>query len=178
MPEERPDTTVEVVAYDESWPQSFADEQARILAALPSLEVVEHIGSTAVPGLPAKPTIDLLAVVPDEQLHTAAPAFCRIGYLHVPQSFADDPQHLFFHRLRAGKRTHHLHVLAASSPLVARYLVFRDYLRAHPDEALRYATFKQDLAVEHAHERDGYVEAKPPFVDAMIERAWQWRPLA
>lgn len=177
MPEERPDSTVEVVAYDTSWPQSFAVERAHVLAAFPATKAVEHIGSTAVPDLPAKPTIDLLAVVPDEQLPDAVRAFCGIGYLHVPESFADDPDHSFLHRLRAGERTHHLHVVAASSPLPARYLVFRDYLRAHPDEALRYATFKQNLAARYAHERDRYVDAKPPFVDAVIERAWQWRPL-
>ncbi|NAZ75602.1 GrpB family protein [Kineococcus sp. T13] len=193
---ERPDATVDVIAYDPAWPAAFEAERANLLVAWPALVAVEHIGSTAVPGLAAKPTIDVLAVVTDadidhdgidaDSIDTGVPAavsarvpaviaaFQALGYQWVADSFADDPQHLFLHRLRAGKRTHHLHVVAASSPLVARYLLFRDYLRAHPGEAARYAAFKQDLATRYAQQRDRYVDAKPPFVDATIEQARRW----
>ena len=188
---ERPDATVDVIAYDPAWTTAFEAERVRLLVAWPALVAVEHIGSTAVPGLAAKPTIDVLAVVTDADIDhntidagvpasvpsgvpPVVEALQALGYQWVPASFADDPQHLFLHRLRAGKRTHHLHVVAASSPLTARYLLFRDYLRAHPDEAARYAAFKQDLATRYAQQRDRYVDAKPPFVDAMIEQARRW----
>lgn len=174
MPRQTPDSTVEVVDHDPAWAAMFEQERRLLLTARPTLVAVEHIGSTAVPGLAAKPTIDLLAVVADEELAAARLAVEGLGYIWVPESFADDPRHQFLHRLRNHKRTHHLHVLAASSPLVARYLLFRDYLRAHPDEAARYADFKLDLADRYAADRDRYIDSKPPFVDAMIERAWRW----
>lgn len=166
---------VVVVDHDPTWPLLFEQERELIVARCPWVRRVEHIGSTAVPGLPAKPTIDVLAVVGDAELPPCVPAFGELGYQHVAQSFAEDPQHLFFHRLRGGERTHHLHVVTASSPLTERYLLFRDYLRAHPRESARYADFKQDLAGRFAGERDRYVDAKPPFVDALIERARRWR---
>lgn len=174
MLEKRPDFTVEVVEPDQAWSLMFRHEQARILAGYPSAVAVEHIGSTAVPGLPAKPTIDVLAIVRDDALQASIPAFQDLGYLYVPESFREDPRHSFLHRLHAGKRTHHLHVVAASSPLVPRYLLFRDYLRAHPEEAARYAAFKTDLANRYADDRDRYVTAKPPFVNPMMEKAWRW----
>lgn len=174
MVEERPDFTVEIVEPDQAWPVMFRQEQARILAGYPSVVAVEHIGLTAVPDLPAKPTIDVLAVVLDDALQTSIPAFQDFGYLYVPASFSEDPRHSFLHRLQAGKRTHHLHAVAASSPLVPRYLLFRDYLRAHPEEAVRYAAFKTDLANRYSDDRDRYGIAKPPFVDAMMEKAWRW----
>lgn len=175
MVDEQPDFTVEVVDFDEGWANAFTEERARIRTAWPGEITVEHIGSTSVPGLASKPTIDLLAVLPDDELADSPPVFEGLGYLYVPASFPDDPRHLFFHRLRGGKRSHHVHVVASSSALPARYLLFRDYLRANPAAAARYAAFKVDLATRYPTDRDRYVDAKPPFVDAMIDDARKWR---
>lgn len=79
MTEERPDFTVEVVQSDNTWPMMFIRERARILVGYPSAVAVEHIGSTAVPGLPAKPTIDVLAVVRDDALQSSITAFQDLG---------------------------------------------------------------------------------------------------
>jgi len=92
----------------------------------------------------------------------------------VPASFADDPEHLFLHRLRGEKRTHHLHLVAATSPLPTRYLLFRDYLRAHPDAAAGYEAVKRDLAARYPTDRDRYVEEKPAAVVALLADAADW----
>ena len=172
----RPDGTVEVVAYDPEWPARFAAERQALLAAVPGLFLsIEHIGSTAVPGLAAKPTIDILATVADP---SAVPdrldALAAAGYEHRPGSFPDDPRHLFFRKVREGKRLAHLHVVDASSPEVDDYRVFRDFLRAVPDGARRYADLKLDLAARFADRRQAYVDAKRREVDVLMPEVRRW----
>ncbi|NUP48152.1 MAG: GrpB family protein [Catenulispora sp.] len=168
--------TVEVVAYDPAWPKQFAVEQSLLAQALPDALAIEHIGSTSVPGLCAKPTIDVLVVVADVNLvldRTAA--LTRLGYEHRPGSFAEDPEHLFFRKVENGKRTHHLHVLEAGSPVPEQYRLFRDFLIADGEAAARYGRAKQDLARRYATERARYVAEKPQVVDALIAQARRWR---
>ncbi len=171
---EVPDTTVDVVDADPAWPLVFAEERRRLAHALPGVVGIEHIGSTSVPGLGSKPTIDILVVVGSADLAAAVPVLQALGYLHVPESFADDPDHAFLHRLRAGKRTHHLHLVSASSPLPDRYLLFRDYLRAHPAAAARYEAVKRELAARYPTDRDRYVEEKPVVVVELLTEATRW----
>src|SRR4051812_21455376 len=129
-----PSRTVEVASYCEAWPDQFLVERALLAQAMPGALAIEHIGSTSVPGLSAKPTIDILMVVDDvSRVHTNHAGAEQLGYQYRPNSFPDDGDHLFFRKVSNGVRTHHLHILAASSPRVAEYRLFRDYLRANRD---------------------------------------------
>ncbi len=173
----RPDGTVEVVPYDPAWPARFEAERVILMAAAPGLFLsVEHIGSTAVPGLAAKPTIDVLGVVDDlDRVVESLAALAEAGYHYRPGSFPDDSGHLFFRKVRDGKRLAHLHVLGTSSPEIEDYRTFRDWLTAAPDVARGYAELKLDLAARFAGRRQAYVEAKGREVDVLMVEARRWR---
>ena len=173
----RPDGTLEVVPYDPAWPARFEAERALLLAAVPDLFLsVEHIGSTAVPGLLAKPTIDMLAVSDDvNAVLQCVDALAGAGYDHRPGSFPDDDRHLFFRKVKEGKRLCHLHVVHASSPEIDDYRLFRDFLRADPDAARRYAGLKLGLVARYADRRQAYVDAKQREVDVFMAEARRWR---
>jgi GrpB-like predicted nucleotidyltransferase (UPF0157 family) len=166
----RPDGTVEVIPYDPAWPARFEAERALLVASGLFLSV-EHIGSTAVPGLVAKPTVDILAVADDLPVILAQGV---PGYDHRPGSFADDDRHLFFRKVRDGKRLCHLHVVHSSSPEIDEYRLFRDFLRARPEVAARYADLKLHLAARFADRRQAYVEAKEREVDMLMDEARTW----
>jgi GrpB-like predicted nucleotidyltransferase (UPF0157 family) len=171
------DGTVEVVDYDPAWPGRFEEERARLEAAVPGLFLtIEHVGSTAVAGMPAKPTIDVLAVAPsiDVVLGHLGP-LAGAGYDYRPGSFPDDDRHLFFRKVRGGKRVAHLHVHEPASPQVEDYRLFLAFLRADPAAAARYAALKRDLAARYADRRQAYVEAKHAEVDLLMLEARRWR---
>jgi GrpB-like predicted nucleotidyltransferase (UPF0157 family) len=164
---------VVVVEYDPAWPRLYEDESERIRAALGDAVVaVEHIGSTAVPGLAAKPVIDVLAGLRTLELpRDSIDAMESVGYEYVGE--LGIPGRLFFRKGRP--RSHYVHAVLHESDVWERHLAFRDYLRAHTDEAESYAVFKQTLAVEVAGERDGYTAGKDAFAAALQERALAWR---
>ena len=163
-----------VVPYDPAWPEQFALERDRLAAALGATAVrIDHNGSTAVPGLAAKPVIDIqIAVARLHPMAAYAPALASLGYTHVPHE--DDAFCPFFHRPAAWPHTHHVHVVQAGGEEERRTLAFRDYLRAHADAAREYAALKQRLAREFSGEdfasREGYAAAKSAFVEAILER--------
>lgn len=171
----RPDGTVEVVAYDRAWPSRFETERAVLLAAVPGLfTTIEHVGSTSVPGLVAKPTIDILAVADDlDAVRGRVDVLAEAGYDHRPGSF-DDDRHLFFRKVEGGKRLAHLHVVLSSSPEVDDFRLFREFLRATPDVAARYAAVKVDLADRFANQRQRYVDTKQGEVDVLMIEARAW----
>ncbi len=150
----RPDRTVEVLPYDPGWPAKLKLERELLAEALPSALSIEHIGSTSVPGLSAKPTLDILVVLEslDEAL-ARIEQLASIGYDYRPGSFVKEDDHLFFRKVVNGKRIHHLHVLADSSPEPAEYRLFRDFLIARPDAAARYEKEKLALAAKHQDDR-------------------------
>lgn len=167
---------VEVVDYDPAWPEQFAAERDLLTKALPDAVAIEHIGSTSVPGLAAKSTIDVLVVVEDVGLVLERfSALAALGYEYRPGSFAEDDQHLFLRKIKDGKRTHHVHVLEVGSPVPEQYRLFRDYLIADGEAAARYGRAKQALARRYAAERGRYVAEKPEVVDALMAQARQWR---
>jgi GrpB-like predicted nucleotidyltransferase (UPF0157 family) len=151
----------------------FAEESAGIRAALGDrLVALEHVGSTVVPGLAAKPIIDLLAGV--RTLADAAGCIAplrEIGYEYVPEHEAELPERRYFHRGSAGARTHHLHMVEVASDFWERHLLFRDYLRSHPETAREYAKLKKRLADEFGRDKEGYTEAKTPFITAIEKKA-------
>jgi len=166
---------VHLVDYDQRWPALYAAEAARVQAALPAglVHAVEHFGSTAIPGMVAKPVIDILIAVRSiEQARTAAVApMVALGYAF----WADNPKRdrLFFVKglpPAAPHRTHHVHMTELGSEIWHR-LLFRDYLRAHPDEAARYVALKRDLAARHHTDREAYTAAKAAYVDEIMAKA-------
>ena len=170
-----PDRTVDVVPPDRRWPERFAQAAAALRRILPEALLVEHIGSTAVPGLGAKDTVDVLVVTDDLGIVLErAPALAVAGYDLRLGAHAAREDHLFLRRVVDGQRTHHVHVLRPSSPEVGEYLLFRDYLRAHPDVAATYGEAKIRLAAEHGEDRMAYVMAKPVVVEPLLTAARAW----
>jgi GrpB-like predicted nucleotidyltransferase (UPF0157 family) len=165
--------SVVVVEYDPAWPRLYEEESARLSAALGDVLVeTEHIGSTAVPGLAAKPVIDILAGLRALELTSsdiAAMEALRYEYLGE----YGIPGRLYFRKGRP--RSHHVHAVLFGSDLWERHLAFRDYLRARPDEAKSYADFKRRLAMEVEGDRDRYTDGKDAFTAAIQERARAWR---
>jgi GrpB-like predicted nucleotidyltransferase (UPF0157 family) len=167
-----PDATVEVVPYRGEWAVDFEATRAELVAAVGDVAIsVEHIGSTAVPGLAAKPTIDILMVVRSTESFLEVRAQVEVlGFDHRsgnPLVGSDD--HLFLRKVKDGKRTHHLHVVNAGSPEIDEYRRFRDALRRDPALAADYAQVKIDLAAEYGANRTRYVEAKSEWVSERLK---------
>ena len=137
----------------------------------PYVECVEHVGSTSVVGLAAKPIIDILVGVSDwhEATVTIAP-LKRVGWEFrgergIPR------RHYFVKRITTGRRTHHLHMLQVGTRRFTEMLAFRDYLRVHPGAASQYATLKRTLAGRPVPERSDYTDAKAPFIQRILAQA-------
>jgi GrpB-like predicted nucleotidyltransferase (UPF0157 family) len=167
---------VEVVDYDPAWPAAFQAERERLAPLLAGVEI-HHFGSTAVPGLAAKPVIDMIALVPDLDAPIAA-LVANAGY-QFPEAFNAALTHRrFLCYPTAAHRTHHLHLVDDREELDRR-LRFRDRLRADPALATEYATLKRALAERHREDREAYTDAKAPFVKRWSEptATTPWRSL-
>jgi GrpB-like predicted nucleotidyltransferase (UPF0157 family) len=151
-----------------------AAELGRIEEALGELAVrLEHVGSTAVPGLAAKPIIDLqLSVTAVEPRTRYVEPLEGVGYLFVPAP--ESPDYHLFAKPPVRPRTYHLHVCAAGSEHEFRHVAMRDFLRARADEASRYAALKRALVARHLQDRLAYIEGKQEFVTALEARAVEW----
>lgn len=159
-----------IVDYDPGWPARFAALCVPVRAALGALALrIEHVGSTSVPGLAAKPIIDMDVVIPARgDLPEAIRRLAGIGYEHrgdlgIPgrEAFAN-PE---------GLPAHHLYVCDSGSAELHRHLSFRDHLRTHPADAQAYAALKRILAQQFGTDRDGYSLAKSDFVHEILARA-------
>jgi GrpB-like predicted nucleotidyltransferase (UPF0157 family) len=167
------DMPVEIEDYDPAWRDGYAVQRDRLSMTLQQwlARPVEHVGSTSVPGLPAKPVVDILA--PVGSLIEAQEAIGGLeadGWLH----WSEDPLRswrLWFLRPRPAVRTHHLHVVQHDDPHVRELLAFRDSLRA--DDALReeYTTLKRQLANDFRDNRNAYSNAKSEFVERVLRAA-------
>ena len=165
---------VEIVDYDPRWPILFDEEAERLRATLdPSLIVgLEHFGSTAIPGLSAKPIIDILIAV--RSLADAQASFVEplrnLDYVY----WAENPRkdRLFFVKGMppfGSRRSHHVHVTEPHGEMWQR-LAFRDYLRAHPEEAAIYEQLKRRLASEYKRDREAYTDAKSAYVESVMRK--------
>lgn len=160
---------VELVEYDPAWPGLFGREDARVRAALGNAVLrLEHTGSTSVPGLAAKPIIDMLLVVADSANQPAyLPALEAAGYVLV---IREPDWHE--HRVFKGPDTNiNMHVFSAGSPEIDRILLFRDWLRRHDDDRRLYERTKRDLASRDWTYVQNYADAKTEVVEAIIARA-------
>jgi GrpB-like predicted nucleotidyltransferase (UPF0157 family) len=162
---------VEVVAYDPAWPRLYRVEAAGLAALLgDELLAMHHIGSTSVPGLLAKPIVDILPVVRDvERVDGLNDLLLAAGY--VPKGENGIAGRRFFTKDVAGVRRVHVHVFAAGHPEIARHLDFVAYLRAHPADAQAYADLKSDLARRFPNDTVSYTDAKIEFIRAIDVRA-------
>jgi GrpB-like predicted nucleotidyltransferase (UPF0157 family) len=155
-----------IAAYDPAWPARFEHERVTIAGALGATVIaIEHIGSTSVPGLAAKPIVDVLVTVADVDDEDAyLPALEQAGYgLRVRER-----GHRMF---RTPRRDVHVHVWAATDPEVRRYLLFRDRLRADADDRARYEALKRGLAEREWDEMNDYAQAKSALVEEILARA-------
>ena len=167
---------VEVVPHNPRWRAAFEAEAERVAAALgENVVAVHHIGSTAIPGIYAKPVLDLLVEVRDiAEVDGRSPAMESLGY-EVLGEFGIPGRRYFRKDDREGIRTHQVHAFGAGSAQVERHLAFRDYMIAHPAEAQRYSELKRRLAEEHPQSFEGYMDGKDAFIKEMDRRAARWR---
>ena len=165
---------VTVTAYDPRWPQLYEREAAAISAALGgALSAIHHIGSTAVPGLAAKPIIDIMPIVHSlSGADAARGALEALGYEYLGEFGIPGRRYL---RRGGDKRTHQVHIFAEGDrENIARHLAFRDYLRAHPDVCAEYAALKRALAARYPYDIEGYCDGKAGFVKKYESLALAW----
>jgi GrpB-like predicted nucleotidyltransferase (UPF0157 family) len=163
--------TVRVVPYTSEWARLFRQERARLQEALGGRALdVQHIGSTAVPGLDAKPLLDVgVAVAGEADVAACVPILETLGYTYRGDRGASEGH--FFDRGAEDSLTHYLHMLLIDSPAWENYLLFRDTLIAHPDVREAYAKLKRDLAATHADDRASYTAAKAAFIQQILADA-------
>ncbi|MGH7042000.1 MAG: GrpB family protein [Acetobacteraceae bacterium] len=166
---------VRIVPYDPVWPRLFATEAVRLRAALPADLVIgiEHFGSTAVPGLAAKPIIGIMIAVASllRARAVAVPPLRALGYLYWEDN--PKPDRMFFVKgmpPHGARRTHHVHLTEAGGEMWRRRLPLRDFLRAHPEEARYYEALKRELAARHATDREAYTGAKTEYLESLYRR--------
>lgn len=169
---------VEIVPYDPDWPLRFDEERRHLLTCLAHHITgrIEHFGSTAVPGLAAKPVVDILVEVPSLRTVNAniAPILVAQGYEYFARPSWNDPNvpayAWFIKRDAQGRRTHHIHMLGPDAQEWER-LLFRDYLITHPEVASEYAALKYHSAAAHGDDRLAYAKAKTAFITRITRTA-------
>ena len=155
--------------YDPTWPDTFAALRDRVAPALADILVtIEHVGSTSVPGLAAKPIIDMDVVVPGSAMAEAIARLEALGYTH--RGDLGIPGREAFAR-PADTPAHNLYLCAPDNTALANHRAVRDHLRANPTEARAYGELKKRLAREHADDMEGYVEAKSGFILDILQRS-------
>jgi GrpB-like predicted nucleotidyltransferase (UPF0157 family) len=164
-----PIVKIEIVPYDPRWPALYAEERERVEAVLGDLaERIEHIGSTSVPGLSAKPLIDILVTVAHlGPVNLYIERLGSLGYTYFPVLGSTA-------RYSFGKgipHTHHIHIVEHGGQEHIRLLTFRDYLRTHPDTARQYETLKRQLANRFHSDRQAYNQAKTDFIRSIVMKA-------
>jgi GrpB-like predicted nucleotidyltransferase (UPF0157 family) len=164
---------IRIVPYDPQWPTRFAELGRRLRGALGEAALrIDHIGSTAVAGLAAKPVLDIqISVAALEPTGPFREPLERLGFVY----HADNTERTKrYFREPPGEPRTHIHVRRSGSFSEQLPLLFRDYLRAHPDECDAYATLKRGLAAKYPHDGAAYTDAKVPFFWEVIRRADDW----
>jgi GrpB-like predicted nucleotidyltransferase (UPF0157 family) len=172
---------VDIVPYDSRWPELFQREAEHLRSCVPTALIrrIEHFGSTAVPGLAAKPVVDMLVQVTSLRAAQTkiAPILEAQGYDYFWRpSFGDNvpPWYAFFiRRDHQGFRTHHIHMVTNRRPFQEHWerLLFRDYLITHPQAARAYELLKTELAAAHTNDRVAYTAGKTAFIQRIMDKA-------
>lgn len=145
-------------------------EALRNLLRTYSVHAIEHIGSTSVPQLPAKPIIDLMIKVEDfSGIGKLIPLLAQHDWIYVPQSLDQREWRRYFVKVRDQKRVAHLHIVKAGTEKWDEHLLFRDTLRAEPDLAKQYAALKKQLSFQYSEDREAYTEAKAQFIKSILK---------
>ena len=172
--------TIEIVPYDPRWPAIFAELSRVVAGALGPLALsIEHVGSTSVPGLAAKPIVDMdVVIVSRSLLPDVLRALAPLGYIHRGdlgiagrEAFAHERPDV--PRDGSGRvwPAHHLYVCPQDNAELGGHLALRDYLRAHPESALAYVELKRRLARQFPHDIEGYIEGKATFIQGILDLA-------
>jgi len=169
--------TVKLIPYQQLWRNFFEKEKIRIKEGFRNWILghnikIEHIGSTAVPGISAKPIIDILIGVESsevEDIHWTQEPLESLGYEFVP--LACEVDKLFFALGNDSNRTHHVHVTIYGNNRWKNDLMFRDYLRTHPDTANKYDQLKKELSKKYPNDRKSYTEGKEKFILSVLKKA-------
>ncbi len=166
---------VVVVPYNVNWPVQYEAEALRIQGVLGAeILSIHHIGSTSIPGMWAKPIIDILLEVRDiAKIDEYEVAMVNLGY--QPRGELGIPGRRYFSREEpVDVRTHHIHAYQSGNTGIERHLAFRNYMIAHPNEAQEYANLKRELARRYPLDIDAYIEGKENFVGEMESKAISW----
>ena len=170
---------VRLAPYDPAWAEQAEREGARILAAVgPAIASIQHIGSTSIPGILAKPIIDLMGIGPDlEAIESARPALESIGYAWHGDYGLEGRRYCTLTDMTTGLRRFHLHCYAEGDHSIRRHLAFRDYLRARSDQARDYERMKQACAARHPADSNAYTACKDRWftrVEAAALKSFGW----
>jgi len=163
-----------IVDYDPQWPTLYKKEREEILNVIGNIALeIEHIGSTAVQGLGAKPIIDIMVAVSHlNDAEKCLEPLRNIGYEYVPEHEEEIPERRFFNKGRPPEEQHyHLHMVEIGSEFWKRHLLFRDYLRTNPNVAQRYNQLKKELASKYGSNREAYTKAKTSFIQSVVVKA-------
>jgi len=165
-----------ITPYNLAWPAWFAQIAAFVAPALSVPYAIEHVGSTAVPGLAAKPIIDVDIVIAGHVMPQVFAGLSTIGYGHrgdlgIPgrEAFA-----LIDTEMKRMLPPHHLYACPSDGAELRKHLLFRDYLRTHPEAVMKYAAVKTQLAEQYGADRDGYTQAKTPCIHEIMRKADAW----
>jgi GrpB-like predicted nucleotidyltransferase (UPF0157 family) len=168
------DEAVTVLAYNPMWPDQFHSEATILTDVLGPWITggVHHVGSTAVPGLAAKPVIDIMVGVLDlDSTRPCIDLLAHLDYCYAP--YREDEMH-WFCKPSPARRTHHLHLVPTESKRFTDVLAFRDYLRAHPHTARQYEQLKRQLAIRYAENRTAYTDGKTSMIADITQAAHRW----
>lgn len=164
---------LEICPYSSLWPNWFEAERSVLESVFSSRDVrIEHVGSTAVPGLGAKPIVDILLGAPSlSVIEAKSSALAALNYQYMPEHEALLPQRRFFAKPQVRPRRFHLHAVERESEFWRKHLAFRDALRSDPELACEYERMKHELAVRFGVDRVGYTEAKSSFIQSVLASA-------
>ena len=170
MTQDAPSLPIVIADYDPRWAAMYAEESARIKNAIGEwLSGIEHVGSTSVPGLAAKPVVDIMPGLRSlgDSSHIVTP-LQKLGYQYIPDYEDELPERRYFVRPPGRgyrhKRLFHIHAVETTTAFWRRHLAFRNYLLAHPETADEYAALKRCLAAKYGSDRVGYTDAKTKFI--------------
>jgi GrpB-like predicted nucleotidyltransferase (UPF0157 family) len=165
---------IEVVPHNPAWADMFKVEAEKISTVFsPEIVAIEHIGSTAIVGIRAKPIIDILVEVRDiEVVGRFNDEMIQLGY--EPRGEFGIPGRRYFSKGTDTMRTHHVHIFQTGNPEIERHLNFRDYLRAHSKDAQAYSHLKEELAQRFSDDPDNYTDAKSEFIREIDRKAIDW----
>ena len=164
--------TSKLESYNPSWPNLYAEESATLLPLFgDDLSAIHHVGSTAIPGMKAKPEIDILVVLRERADFSSYFSVIELKGYRFRGEEPGAPGHWYFSKDQENRRTHKLHLCGPAHPCVSDQLLFRDFLIANPDRATEYAELKSTLEKTNSNGMMEYLEKKAPFILETLQRA-------